>query len=86
MDVDTVFLHGELEEEIYMKYTPGIPCVTKDEILLLLMCIYGLIQAPRQYHEKMVVTLRNICFEGGDVNPCLFIRNDHRGLCMIVCM
>ena len=54
--------------------------VTEDDVLALLKCIYGLVQAARQYHKKFVEILRSIGFKGGDVDPCLFTRKDSRGL------
>jgi len=43
-DVETAFLLGDLEEEIYMECPPGMEAMY-DECLLLLKCIYGLVQA-----------------------------------------
>ena len=37
-------------------------------------CIYGLVQSARQYHQKAVTILKKIGFEGGDVDPCLYIK------------
>ena len=42
-DVETAFLFGELEEEIFMECPPGMPGVGPEDILALLMCIYGLV-------------------------------------------
>ena len=72
VDVETAFLYGELEEEIYMECPPGMRNVTNDDILLLLQCIYGLVQAARQYYKKVVKILKKIGFQGGNVDPCLF--------------
>ena len=83
VDIKTAFLHGEPEEKIFMECPPGMPGVTKDHIFLLLVCIYGLVQAAKLYHKNAVVMLRNIGFEGGNIDPCLFIRKDHRDLCMV---
>jgi len=74
VDVETAFLYGELEEEIFMESPPGMPGTTNDDALLLNKCIYGLVQAARQYHKKMVTILKQIGFKGGDVDPCLYKR------------
>ena len=37
-------------------------------------CIYGLVQSARQYHQKAVKILKKIGFEGGEVDPCLYIK------------
>ena len=44
------------------------------KILILDKCIYGLVQNARQYHRKAVKILKKIGFEGGDVDPCLYIK------------
>ena len=73
VDVETAFLEGELEEEIYMECPAGMDS-TEDEVLILDRCIYGLVQSARQYHRKAVKILKRIGFEGGEVDPCLFTR------------
>ena len=32
-----------------------------------------LVQAARQYHKKVCKILREIGFQGGDVDPCSFV-------------
>ena len=54
VDVETAFLYGDLDEEIYMKIPPGFAKylgteVEKEECLILLKSIYGLVQAARQF-------------------------------------
>ena len=44
-DVETAFLYGELEEEIFMECPPGMKNKGPDDILALQACIYGLVQA-----------------------------------------
>ena len=47
-DVETAFLLGDLEEEIYMQCPPGMDA-SDDECLQLMKSMYGLIQAARQF-------------------------------------
>ena len=54
VDVETAFLYGELEEEIYMDLPVGFNAVMElegddDECVLLDKAIYGLVQAARQF-------------------------------------
>ena len=79
VNVETAFLYGEIEEEIFMECPPGMTGVTEENALALLKCIYGLVQAARQYYKKFVAILKKIGFKGGDVDPFLFTRHDSNG-------
>ena len=49
VDVETAFLYGELEEQIFMDIPLGMEEAKSDQALELQKCIYGLVQAARQY-------------------------------------
>ena len=49
LDIKTIFLHGELEEEIYMRQPDGHVVEGKeDRVCLLKKSLYGLKQSPKQ--------------------------------------
>ena len=77
IDVETAFLFGDLEEEVYMTCKE---VHEEDEALLLLHAIYGLVQASRQWWIKYVEKLKKIGFEGGYPDPCLYSRRDENGV------
>jgi len=52
MDVKTIFLHGELEEKIYMMQPEGyIQESQENKVYLLNKSLYGLRQSPRQCYK-----------------------------------
>jgi hypothetical protein len=53
MDVKTTLLHGDLEEEIYMKKPEGYAVKGKKELICKLKkSLYGLKQSPRMWYQK----------------------------------
>jgi hypothetical protein len=53
LDVKTTFLHGDLEEEIYMQQPQGYEVKGKENLVCRLKkSLYGLKQAPRQWYLK----------------------------------
>ena len=85
IDVETAFLHGALEEDIYTECPDGMENINHDEDCLHLRhYIYGLVQSTRQYwKKKFVAILRDVRFKGGSADPCLLIKQDKLGIVML---
>ena len=73
LDVETAFLHGNLEEEIYMECPNGLDH-KPGEVLRLKKSIYGLVQAARQFYKRWKEVLNNIGFKESKADPCLFTK------------
>ena len=58
VDIETSFLYGDLEEEIYMECPLGMFNMKKDACIILNKCIYGIVWAAWQYYKKVVETLK----------------------------
>ena len=84
IDVATSFLHGNLDEEIYMECPSGLVHEKGQEVLLLLKAIYGLVQAARQFFKRFVKILTDIGFVQSKVEPCLLTKESSFGLVMMV--
>ena len=79
MDVETAFLHGNLEEEIYMDCPNGLQGGSPSKCLRLNKTIYGLVQSGRMFFKKLIAKLKNIGFYQSDADPCLMIWKSELG-------
>jgi hypothetical protein len=53
MDVKTTFLHGDLEEKIYMKHPQGLVVKGKKDLLCRMKnSMYGLNKSPRMWYQN----------------------------------
>ena len=55
--IETAFLYGEIEEEIFVECPPGMEGVTRENVLGLTNCIHGLVQAARQNYKSLWISL-----------------------------
>jgi histone deacetylase 1/2 len=63
LDVQNAFLHGFLEEEVYMKQPPGYEDKSKSQYVCKLdKALYGLKQAPRAWYSQLCVKLQSLGF------------------------
>ncbi|PKU61149.1 Retrovirus-related Pol polyprotein from transposon TNT 1-94 [Dendrobium catenatum] len=74
LDVANAFLHGNLEETVYMAQPRGFEDSTHPEYVCLLhKAIYGLKQAPRQWYNTFTSFLVSIGFYHSNADPSLMI-------------
>jgi len=88
LDVETAFIYGKLEEEIYMEIPTGYKEVYqdpgKDIVLKLQMAMYGLVQAAQQWFEHLSDVFITLGFTLCELDPCLMYRVNENGLCIIL--
>ncbi|KAL8144972.1 hypothetical protein AgCh_003258 [Apium graveolens] len=99
MDVSNAFLHGELQEEVYIRLPPGythygsriihnqIPLESSSPQILvckLLKSLYGLRQAPRNWFSKLSSTLLKIGYKQSKTDYSLFLLNKYDSITAIL--
>ncbi|CAI7909841.1 unnamed protein product, partial [Closterium sp. NIES-54] len=77
LDFSTAFLQGSLHEEIWLRRPPGFtgsfPPGTQWS---LRHPVYGLRQAPREWHDTLRTTLAALGFAPSTADPSMFLRTD----------
>ncbi|CAI7740601.1 unnamed protein product, partial [Closterium sp. NIES-53] len=77
LDFSTAFLQGNLHEEIWLRRPPGFtgsfPAGTQWS---LRRPVYGLRQAPREWHDTLRTTLATLGFAPSTADPSLFLRTN----------
>ncbi|MCP4114884.1 MAG: hypothetical protein GY737_05660, partial [Desulfobacteraceae bacterium] len=74
VDVETAFLHGRLEEEVYMKQPPGYEDVTRPtDVCRLIKSLYGLKQSPRAWNQVLHEHLLKTGFKRTTSDHCVYI-------------
>ncbi|CAI7921733.1 unnamed protein product, partial [Closterium sp. NIES-53] len=77
LDLSTAFLQGSLHEEIWLRRPPGFtgsfPAGTMWSLRRL---VYGLRQAPREWHDTFRTTLAALGFAPSTADPSLFLCTD----------
>ena len=84
IDVETTFLHSNLTNDIYIDCPEGMTSVNNSiDCLELLKCIYGLVQAARQFFRKLKEVLGKLGFKASKVDPCLLIKRNEKGVIFV---
>ncbi|CAI7913488.1 unnamed protein product [Closterium sp. NIES-54] len=77
LDFSTTFLQGSLHDEILLRRPPGF---TRSFLAgtqwSLCRPVYGLRQAPREWHDALRTTLAALGFAPSTADPSLFLRTD----------
>ena len=90
MDVETAFLYGVIEEEIFMKSPVGMeeidPGSSPEDCCQLKKGIYGLCQEARQFWKKFVDRIKkeSFGFHISPTDPCMLFKENELRICTII--
>jgi Reverse transcriptase (RNA-dependent DNA polymerase) len=82
-NVEVVFLHGDLNDEIYMNCPPGFEH-EPDECVQLLKALHGLVQAAHQFFRKFTAIMKSIGFKQNPTEPCMLFKKEDTNLTVFV--
>lgn len=84
-DVNNAFLHGNLEEEIYMKLPPGFSsCNSNHHVCEFNKSLYGLKQASWQWFSKFSTTIITMGSTKSSADYSVFIKRQDQSFLILV--
>jgi len=87
LDVNNTFLHGDLNEEVYMKLPSGFPAANRNKVCKLQRYIYGLKQVGRQWYAKLSNFLKSHNYNIFTIGHSLFLKHDGEKItALLVCV
>jgi hypothetical protein len=85
LDVKNAFLHGDLQEEIYMHIPPGFESnQTKNKLLRLYRSLYGLKQSPRAWFDRLRKSMLHIGYNQSNADHTLFYKRFEGKLTILI--
>ncbi|KAB2625923.1 hypothetical protein D8674_017583 [Pyrus ussuriensis x Pyrus communis] len=76
-DVKNAFLHGNLEEEVYMDFPPGYSDGRNTGVCRLRKSLYGLKQSPRAWFDRFTRVMKKIGYYQSHSDHTLFVKQRH---------
>ena len=87
LDVKSTFLHGVLEEEVYVQQPEGYTVKGRENCVLRLnKALYGLKQAPRAWNMKLGRSLKKLGFKICLVKQAVYTRGAGKATVLLGCI
>ncbi|GKE87946.1 zinc finger, CCHC-type containing protein [Tanacetum coccineum] len=87
MDVKTTSLNGKLDEDVYMNQPQGfIMPGNKNKVCRLIKSLYGLRQAPKQWHQKFDEVVLSNGYLLNQADKCVYSKFDESSKGVIICL
>ena len=85
IDLKNVFLHGDLQEEVYMEQPPGFVAQgEKGRVCRLRKSLYGLKWSPRAWFGKFSQAVEEFGMQNSKSDHSVFYRNSSLGIILLV--
>ena len=85
LDVKNAFLHGDLEEEVYMEIPPGFNSrETEGKICKLKKSLYGLKQSPRAWFGRFRNEVCSMGYRQSNADHTLFFKHNYDKITILV--
>ena len=78
-NVKNAFLHGNLDEEIYMNISPGFEGNMGNKVRRLKKALYGLKQSPRAWFGRFAKVMKEFGYKQSQGDHTLFIKHSTAG-------
>ena len=94
LDVETAFLNAQVKEEIYITLPIGFHAAgfsvsnasTTTPVLRLRKSLYGIKQAPRDWHEEIDGSIRALGYKRCQSEQCIYIKTSRLGSPIYICL
>jgi len=85
LDVKNAFLHGDLEEEVYMEIPPGFNSrETEGKVCKLKKSLYGLKQSPRAWFGRFRNEVCSMGYRQSNADHTLFFKHNYDKITILV--
>lgn len=85
LDVSNCFIHGDLEEDVYMEIPPGFSSeITKGRVCKLKEALYSLKQSSRAWFERFHKAMSCFGYKQGNADHTVFIKHKHKRITMLI--
>ena len=85
LDIKNVFLHGDLQEEVYMEQPPRFVAQGKiGKVCRLRKFLYSLKQSPRAWFGKFSHAIETFGMQKSKSDHCVFYKNSSFGIILLV--
>src|SRR6266508_282176 len=85
LNVKNAFLHGDLQEEVYMEIPPGFATSqTKGKVLRLKKSLYGLKQSPRAWFDRFRRAMCGLGYKQCNSDHTVFYRHSESHITILV--